>query len=57
MTLDPAILAGLSVRVDVTNYVRIISRVHAAALWAWDLVALVSQARETGFICFIWHRI
>ena len=30
MTLDPAILARLSVRIDVTNYVRIISRVHAA---------------------------
>jgi len=30
MTLDPAILARLSVSVDVTNYVRIIARVHAA---------------------------
>ncbi len=30
MTLDPAILARLSVRIEVTNYVRIISRVHAS---------------------------
>jgi hypothetical protein len=30
MTLDPAILAGLAVSVDVTNYVRIVARVHAA---------------------------
>lgn len=30
MTLDPAILGRLSVSVDVTNYVRIIARVHAA---------------------------
>jgi len=29
MTLDPAILGRLSVSVDVTNYVRIIARVHA----------------------------
>lgn len=30
MTLDPAILQRLIVRVDVTDYVRIIARVHAA---------------------------
>lgn len=30
MTLDPAILQRLAVRVDVTDYVRIIARVHAA---------------------------
>ena len=30
MTLDPAILARLSVGVDVTNYVRIMARAHAA---------------------------
>lgn len=30
MTLDPVVLARLSVRIEVTNYVRIISRVHAA---------------------------
>lgn len=30
MTLDPAILKRLVVRVDVTDYVRIIARVHAA---------------------------
>lgn len=30
MTLDPAILKRLSVSVDVTDYVRIIARVHAA---------------------------
>lgn len=30
MTLDPAVLARLSVRIEVTNYVRIISRVHAS---------------------------
>jgi hypothetical protein len=30
MTLDPAILAGLAVSVDVTGYVRILARVHAA---------------------------
>lgn len=30
MTLDPAILTRLAVRVDVTDYVRIIARVHAA---------------------------
>lgn len=30
MTLDPAILTGLAVSVDVTNYVRIVARVHAA---------------------------
>jgi len=30
MTLDPAVLARLSARIEVTNYVRIISRVHAA---------------------------
>jgi hypothetical protein len=30
MTLDPAILTGLAVTVDVTNYVRIVARVHAA---------------------------
>jgi len=30
MTLDPAILQRLAIRVDVTAYVRIIARVHAA---------------------------
>lgn len=30
MTLDPAILTRLAVSVDVTDYVRIIARVHAA---------------------------
>ena len=30
MTLDPAILQRLAIRVDVTDYVRIIARVHAA---------------------------
>lgn len=30
MMLHPAILARLAVRIDVTNYVRIIARVHAA---------------------------
>lgn len=29
MTLDPAILSRLAVRIDVTNYVRIVGRVHA----------------------------
>lgn len=30
MRLDPAVLSRLAVRIDVTNYVRIIGRVHAA---------------------------
>ncbi len=56
MTLDPAILTRLAVSVDVTDYVRIIARAHAAT-WVWVLVDPASPVQGTGFTCYTWRRI
>ncbi len=57
MTLDPAILQRLAVRVEVTGYVRISARVHAATPLGMGYGRSRFSSRGIDFSCCIWRKI